>query len=496
LRLYGIPLGPFPITVKHIEDGSIFSIYELVARDELACSHKHDEIVALENACKDSGLVFDPSSSLGDDPSRWRVLQKACLASAISEAERAEYLVELETEVQGALLLYLSHYNNPPLLCAHRALLLAQQWIEAPKRVELLRDCLDALAALREDTEYAGAIRLEIWQTCIRPVFRAFLFGFDDVQEIQEDVYSPLMQNVDWMVRMGKAGLSILSLIEKSASIKTVLKEAPSSPTESPSGWPPVGPDTVLQSLVHKFRPVDQNALDVHRVIVSGCMVSSDVHTLSECVEGFYDAFVSLYQPSGPPGGDSEKQLDFLEHAIISRAENLHKPILDRFDLDEIETLALLWSIDVRDVRTIFLLAMYEFGKDAVVDDLLTRMSSQRGMDLTRFLEDGIGIVCRRLHQMLHVKRGHEIRSLLGLLDADTTEWIRDQAEGTFSLLEDDTGVDRVVLDVPLQSTHYFVLRLMSIAVSHADKDTRVKLHSLSILTGTLLKELETQKLV
>jgi hypothetical protein len=489
LRLYGIPLGHFPITIKNIEDGEIFSIYELVARDELACSHRHEEIVSLEKACKNSGFSFDPSTSVGDDPSRWKALQRACMASAISEAERAEYLVELETDVQGALLLYLSHYNTPSILCAHRALLLAQQWIEDPMRLELLRDCLDALASLEDDAT-AGAVRHEVWQTCIRPVFRAFLFGFDDVQEIQQEVYSPLMENKDWMVRVGKAGLSFLSLIERPESASTYYLEQ--ALTETRTGWPAVETDPVLQRLAEKVRPVNQNALNVHRVILSGCMVSSDVATLSECVDGFYEAFVSLLQPTAPPGGDTDKQMEFLEQAIIGRAETLEKPVLDRFELDEIETLALLWSIDVRDVRTIFLLAMYELGKDAVVDELLTHMSSQRGMDLTRFLEDGIGLVCRRLHQVLHVKRSRETRTLLGMLDADTTEWIRTAAEGTVSLLEDDHG-DRVVLNVPLQLTHFFVLRLMSVAVSHADKETRVKLHSLSILSGTLLKELETQ---
>jgi hypothetical protein len=491
LRLNGIPLGPFPITVKTLEDPSIFSVYQLVARDELRYSNKHEEIVALELACKGSGQVFDPSTSVGDDPSRWRLLQQACLASESDELERAEYLMDLDHHVQGALLLYLSSHNNSAMLCAHRALQMAHQWIEEPSRNELLRDCVDALAGLSEEGEYrvhAGAVRLEVWQSCIRPVFRAFLFGFDHAHEIQEEVYAPLMQNLEWMVRVGKAGLSILSLLER-----TELSNTPNQDKKyDASCWPPVRTDFILNQLVDKTRPVDKNALDVHRVIVSGCMVSNDVETLSQCVSGFYEAFdnMSLLQAAIPAMGDSGKQMQFLEHAIIYRADTLKKPVLDRFELDEIETLAILWSIDVRDVRTIFLLAMYEMGKDTTVDELVTRMSSQRGIDVARFLEDGVGIVCRRLHQMLHVKRSREIRSLLGLVDADTDEWIREQAEITVSLLE-DYDESKVILEVPLQLTHFLVLRLMSLAVSHADKETRIKLHSLSVLTGTLLKETE-----
>jgi Rab3 GTPase-activating protein regulatory subunit N-terminus len=486
LRLHGIPHGQSPITIRNIEDSDVFSVHELVARDELAFTHKHDEIVALESACKHSGLVFNPFTALGDDPRRWKVLQLACMANAISEAERAEYLVELETDVQGALLLYLSHFNMPSTLCAHRALLLAQNWIEEPIRIDILRDCLDALAALVNDA-IAAAVRHEIWHTCIRPVFRAFLFGFDHVQEIQEDLFLPMLEDHDWLIRMGKVGHSILALLERAESKLSIAEK---TPTEEDARWPPLMRDPVLQRLVNKGCHVNEHALHVHRVVLSGCMISSDVTTLADCVGGFYETFLTLQEPKVVLMGDSDKQMEFLESAIIYRAKTIQKPVLDRFELDEIETLALLWSIDVRDIRTGFLLAMYELGKDTVVDDLLARMSSQRGMDLTRFLEDGIGIVCQRLHQILHVKRNRETRALLGMLDADTTEWIRTAAEHTVSLLDDGLG-DRVVLTVPLQLTHVLVLRLLSIASLNADRDTRAKLHSLSILSGTLLKELE-----
>jgi hypothetical protein len=130
LRLNGMNLGAFPITVSNVEAKDIFSVYEWLARDELTMSHKQEEIVSLENACKGSSLVFDPSSEAGDHPGRWKMLQQACLAAAISEEEREEYLLDLNDDDQlGALLLYLSQYNNPAVLVAHRALLLARQWV-------------------------------------------------------------------------------------------------------------------------------------------------------------------------------------------------------------------------------------------------------------------------------------------------------------------------------------------------------------------------------
>lgn len=140
LRLNGMNLGAFPITVKNVEADGKFSVYEWLARDELTMSHNHQEIVSLENACRMSGLVFDPSSEAGDNPGRWKMLQQACLVAAISEEEREEFLLDMNDDDQlGALLLYMSHHNNPALLVAHRALLLAQQWIG---KVRL--DCIPA----------------------------------------------------------------------------------------------------------------------------------------------------------------------------------------------------------------------------------------------------------------------------------------------------------------------------------------------------------------
>ena len=131
LRLNRMNLGAFPITVSNVDAEDIFSVYEWCARDELTMSHTHEEIVSLETACRGSGLVFDPSSEVGDRPQCWKMLQQACLAAAISEEEREEFLLDMNDDDQlGALLLYLSQYNNPAILVAHRALLLARQWVQ------------------------------------------------------------------------------------------------------------------------------------------------------------------------------------------------------------------------------------------------------------------------------------------------------------------------------------------------------------------------------
>jgi hypothetical protein len=160
---------------------------------------------------------------------------------------------------------------------------------------------------------------------------------------------------------------------------------------------------------------------------------------------------------------------------------------MDHYDLGEIETLAVFWGIEVRDVRTIFLLAMYELGKDSVVDSLVTK--SAQKMDLNRFVEDGLGIVCRRLNYILNVKRSPRVRKVMGLLDADTCEWIREHAELSIPLIDERTDADSE--GITLLSTHLLVLRLLSFSSAMGAKAISVKIHSLSVLSGTVMKALE-----
>ena len=56
LRLNGMKLGICPISIKAVEKGDNFSVFEWLVKDELSMSHKNEEIVSLENACRLSGL--------------------------------------------------------------------------------------------------------------------------------------------------------------------------------------------------------------------------------------------------------------------------------------------------------------------------------------------------------------------------------------------------------------------------------------------------------
>ena len=508
LRLKDVPLGPFPITVRNVEAPDIFSVYQWIAHDELLLSHKQEEITALEKACAGSKLVFDPSSPAGDNPSRWKQLQQACLAMAITDDERAEYLVDLEDDMQGALLLYMSNHNNGALLAAHRALLLAGYWLEQPSRIPLLQDCADALSGMDESEMYrplATAVRLEVWQKCIRPVFRALFFGFDEVHEISSDVFHDLFGQPDWIRTVGKTALLILRLLAKLDTADVSSNRKAQIPDDGDrNGWPGTRQDLILQHVLEKSRPVVGSAIDMHRAVVSGAIVSNDYASLAECLHGFYESFEhgALWNVGQGASGDGNVQMVFLERAIVSHARDF-APNATQLELDEMETLAVLWSIDVRDVRTIFLLAMYEYGKDAMLEDFWSSPGSRNGVDLGRFVEDGVALVCRRFHFILHERRSPSIRAVLSLLDAETLEWVADQADFSVSLLDEEEEMTsprrgtRQVLDVPLAVSHIMVLRLLSMgsALGAAiPQETSLKLHSLSVLSGTLKRELENKR--
>lgn len=496
LRLKGKRLGAFPITVRNVDADDIFSIYEWLAHDELEMSHNHEEIVSLEKVCKISSYSFDPSCPDGDGPAKVGMLQKSCLSAAISQAERAEYLVDFNDDDKfGALLLYLMSHNNPVMLLAHRALLLASTWSQDPSNMEVLNDALTALRALQMTPEYdplAAAVCLAVWQSQIRPIYRAHLFGFDDVQEVSENVVAPLLQSQTWLREFGRIALQVLSLLAKipwKEETVNVFETQLGGAGEESETWPPVRSDFLLQKLVEKSRRMDKIALNAHSVVVSALLVSDDIETLTQCAPAIYECFLplALFNPvSAPPPSTSFVQRGFLEDAVIASAHAYSGPAMDSYNLGEIDALAKGWGFDLKVVRTLFLLAMYEFERDSIVDDLLTKSPSQ--IDVPRFVEDGVDIACRRLDHFLSGKLT-EVRNVLGLLDADLCEWVMQRARKSRSLVVISP------LRIPIFSTHLFCLRLLTLSASaNVDTTLRVKIHSMVVLTGTLVKAFEEAK--
>jgi hypothetical protein len=489
LRLHGNKIAA-PISIDNVNQPDIFSVFEWLALDELSMTHNHDLITSLEKACSISSYSFEPSLPIGDGPSRFKMLQSSCLAAAVTEEERAEYLVDFNDDDRfGALLLFLSSHNVPKILAAHRALILASKWGSSPDNLDCINNAVVSLKSLSKTSGFrslAAAVCVEIWQARMCPIFRAYLFGFADIQELSEDVVAPLVQDREWLTAVGRIGLQLLAILQECKH------EHPSEFVfhidDTAKSWPPIRPDFVLKKLIDKMsKQVDESALNIHSVVLCAFLVSSDIEALLRCIPTIHDLYLpnSLFQPMINSANVPELQQKYLNNATITFAKQYTGPALDNFDLGEILTLAKVWSFNLELVRTLFLLAMYELGKDQCVDELVTKASFL--IDGKYFVEGGITIACARLNLFLNEGRKHsdKVRNVVGILDADLCEWIKKKASTRVSLAENST------LDATIESTHLFIMRLLSVSVSaNVVMNVRERIHSLVVLSGILMKAL------
>lgn len=527
LRLYGIQLGSFPVTIANIDDGSIFSIYQWVARDELFLSHNHSQIQSLEESCRLSPHSFDPSCEEGDDSARWGLLQQARVDST-----------SIVVDEPGPLLLYLSGFNDSIKLAAHRVLLLGEKWGKDPQSIDILKDAVPAINFLHESgEEYQGAVTaavcIELWQTRIRPVYRALLFGFDDVPELSEDIVAPLCLDLNWMGELSDVSLVVLSLLGQSAGESATdqtsedpLSAAAATVTNAATFalqklfgddnaeenennnsaemntrnniWPKNRDDIILRNLISRARPATPVSLDIHRAIVCAAKLTDDLASLSYCVPTFADMFLqgSLFEEMSAPTEFSELQEEFINDVVLKKALKAEGTLIDQTELEELETLAYAWGVERIRLRAQFLLHMYDAGKDHMISDLANMSNEQ--LDYPLVVEGGLEIACARLSRILiELKRAKIFRSILAMLDAETCKWIKKEAEKAADHLITSTEYDIDDDDdfqwqsPPLSSTHALVLRLLRMSSSVGDSNSSQKAHSLSILSGSLLNAVQ-----
>ena len=493
LRLKNEKLGAVPLTVETLESDEFFSVYQLIARDELAMSQKHEEVVSLEKACALSSLAFDPSTPDGDGQARFKVLQSACLAAAATEEERSEYLVGYD-EDSGALLLFLREHCNARVLLLHRVLLLLASWGRDPANLAALEGALVTLRAASHDQGwkvFTVAVYLEFWQAHIAPVYRAHLFGFSDVHELSEDVIAPLLENRTWFGHFGSIAIELAAILRSLdwGAMELNQSTIPELARKPPSGtWPPVRGDPILDRLVSRLQPVDTESLDCHCAVMCALFISDDMQTLVPCVPSIYECFAaySLFNSTSMAPDDPRARSDFLVNAVSGIAEVYDGLPIDRFgSLSEVELVASIWGVDMKLLRTKFLLAFYENNKDSIVDELVTK--SAELMDVSMFIEDGVVIVCLRVDDFLRGKvlQQAERRRVLGLLDPQVVEWVRDHAR-----LHESTATPAV--KPTMGETHILSMRLLALAAgANTETTMRARIHSLIALTGTVLKAME-----
>jgi hypothetical protein len=309
------------------------------------------------------------------------------------------------------------------------------------------------------------------------------------VPEISEEVLAPLLHDGTWLNAFSNHAAAIINLVgelqfeagEDMSTVEELIIEA------DHSTWPPVRDCFLLQRLVRKSRIVNRNALEAHQTFIYALRISENVERLQECIPSYFSLFDtgSLFNEVDYNEDIEEKQHEFMQDSIVTYAKNYHGPSMDCLNMGDIDILADLWDFDMMNVNTLFLLSMYEFGKDAAIDEVLTRSASL--ISVQHFVDEGLDIMCRRLHNLLHVDPTKDIKKIMGTLDADICEWVKLKAESSEPLTN-------AKFDVKIGSTHLFGLRLLSLAASAGiSKDERIKIHSLIVLSGTIVKVMESE---
>ncbi|KAL9179819.1 hypothetical protein ACHAXT_007789 [Thalassiosira profunda] len=415
LRLNGdvSPIGGAnPMTVSNVSRPAEFSVFSWLAKDELSESHDNQVIVALESACLSSSEAFYPSTEAGDDEQKQQAIFQSCNQRGLS------------------LLFYLNAYARfPAHLAANRALILTTMWGQMPERMNLLEQSITALQIVVERAEeFSLATLVEIYQSRFRPVCRAILFGFGD-HELSEEVFLPLIDNPQWTNVFVSLSKQMLSMIMECMA-KSHSEESPINDATSSEMWPPLRECPILTSLAKRLPGVQQSSVELHHTVVFAYEMTHDVASLERMVPSFHSLFLDGDQifAEMPAIQASSQQKSLLDKAIVDHAQKTTSPVVDNFAMvKSVEQFGSALGVDAKYVRTHYLVEMIRLGKDTSINDLLGASSSS--LDKTSFAEEVVHIICSRLNAtILSLKQTKNYRGILGLLDAETSQWVKEVA--------------------------------------------------------------------
>ena len=103
------------------------------------------------------------------------------------------------------------------------------------------------------------------------------------------------------------------------------------------------------------------------------------------------------------------------------------------------------------------------------------------------FLDHGIAIVCVRLSTALSIlKKAKQCRGILAMLDADTCEWVREQARTTRAQKPDIVAINEEGSLISLDNTQALILRMKRMSSVN-----RIDAYALSVMCETLLKAVD-----
>ena len=498
LRLAGdvSPTGAVnPMTVKSVSQPSVFSTYAWIARDELSLSHDNQVLMALESACLSSSEAFYPSTTQGDTVPHKRSILESCNCHRPSSSLRNPTGLTNDDHSRPLLFYLKDHAKFTAHLAAHRALILGKMWGQTPNDLVLLKHSISALKiVLDQSKEFSLATLVEMYQSRIRPVCRAMIFGFEDVHELSQDIVLPLINDQDWLQEFSLAAKQILSMIAECKSKSPPESNSPSlsksSVTTEQVMWPPLRDDPVLKALVLKLREVYLSSIELHHTVIFAAAMTHDIGSLEPIVPSFSSLFLlgslSCDMPAIPKGSDQQRGL--LDKAIAEHAKKSTIPIVDHFDMKDIEWVGKAWGMDFKYVRTRYFVEMIRLGKDATIDDLLG--SSTSSLDKSLFVEEVVQIICVRLESTVSsLKRTKSYRGVVSLLDADTSRWVSDMAAKCSPSPNSSHAPASLII------THSLVLRTQSMCDSIADDSKYTKnVEALCLMSGTLLKAVQSQE--
>lgn len=488
LRLSG-DVNPFggvnPMTVNSVSRPHNFSAYSWIARDELSLSHDNQVVMALENACMSSSEAFYPSTVDGDSPQHQKIMFQSCINPHQGATLHNPTGLTNDAHARSLLFYLKDHARFTTHLAANRALILANMWGQAPHNLDLLKNVVASLQIVVNRVEgFSLATIVEIYQSRVRPVCRAMLFGFGE-HELSEEIVSPLIEDHDWLREFVAAVKQILSMIiECMPNTPTV--NASNNP-DSSKMWPPLRECPILKGLVKKLQTVQLSSVELTHTVLFAFEMTNSIETIESVVPSFTSLFLigSLFSKMPPlPEGSAEQQ-GLLDKAILDRATESESQVMDNSfaTIRDVELFGKTLGVDARYVRTSYLIEMIRLGKDASVDGMLG--SSISLLDKGLFVEKLLPIICGRLHTTISLlKQTKSYRGILSLLDADASRWVREEASQCSPLESNNYGITSLI------TTHTLVMR----AQSMADDSSSGRIDALYTMSGTLLKAVQAHE--
>jgi hypothetical protein len=442
----------------------------------------------METAYLSSSEAFYPSTADGDAVSHKKAMLQSCSNSQRGSLRNPSGLTS--DSLSPPLLFYLKdHGRCTTRLAAHRALLLVGLWGQTPDDILLLRRCIESLQIVLENANQFGlATLLEIWQSRIRPVCQAVMFGFDTVDELSQEVFSSLIEDRVWLSEFTSHARTILGMmVECTSGNPTPHTSDENTFSQNSEMWPPLRECPILSALVSKLRPPKSSSVVLHHIVTFTFEMTHDIDSIASAVPSFTRLFSigSLFSEMPPMPKESIEQRGLIDQAIVVRARNSSSnPVIDNFDcVRDVELVGKAFGLDSKYARTRYLIEIIRLGRDTSINDLLGASSASLMKPL--FIEEVVRILCARLHGIISsLKRTKQYRGVVSRLDADASNWVKEQAE--YFTSQDDEHAP-----VSLITTHSLILRVRSMAANDTNWE---QMNSLSLISETLLKAVREQE--